>query len=277
MNKPIINLSLVADPLPGAIRNWQHEDRAITFAFWVNAGLLGLALAAMPFDARRQLGLNVWIKPAKFDVSVMLYLVTVAVLLRLLGDRAGKLQRGIAFSIALSMVVENTVISLQAARGVRSHMNYTTPLNAALFGTMGVFIVVNTAAAAGLFALWCRRQPTLPPALVWGTRLGLLLFLAGSVEGVRIVANGGHTVGAPDGGPGLPLVNWSTTHGDLRVAHFFALHALQAMVLLGWGVSKVRRPVRTQIAAVATVFAGYVGGVWWLFTRAMASRPLLPR
>ena len=49
--------------------------------------------------------------------------------------------------------------------------------------------------------------------------------------------SGGHTIGAPDGTPGLPLVNWSRTHGDLRIPHFFGLHGLQAIPLLAVGLS----------------------------------------
>ena len=93
------------------------------------------------------------------------------------------------------MTVENTVVALQSGRGVRSHMNYTSPLNGVLFGLMGIFIVVNTVLVAWLLILWCAAHVRTANAVTWGVRLGLLTLLLGSLEGFLMVQHGGHTIG----------------------------------------------------------------------------------
>jgi hypothetical protein len=50
---------------------------------------------------------------------------------------------------------------------------------------------------------------------------------------------GRHTIGGDDGGPGRALTDWSTRHGDLRVSHFFALHALQILPLFALVVARL--------------------------------------
>jgi hypothetical protein len=99
--------------------------------------------------------------------------------------------------------------------------------------------------------------------------------LLGSIEGVVMVVHGGHTVGANDGLSGLTFVNWSRNYGDLRVAHFFALHALQVFPSLGWLLSRTSLPVNPQLALTCIGAASYLAAVWLLFHQAMAGRPLL--
>ena len=279
----------MADLVAALREQFRPMHRGIALALWFHAALLLLALVALPMDHRTILGLDPWIKPIKFDLSTLIYAATMGLLLSHLARAAGvaagsgapslwpRTVSRIGWAIAVSMIVENTLISLQSARGVRSHMNYTSWFNGISFAVMGVFIVVNTVALAVLLVQYLRRQTQMqwPPAVVTGARLGLALLLIGSVEGVAMVANAGHTVGSPDGAAGLPLVNWSTAHGDLRVPHFFALHALQLFLILGWLLSRTRARRAAQTAGMVAFAAIYLAGCGWLFHAAMHGQPLL--
>ncbi len=259
--------------------------RPMRLALWWQVILLAGGLLAMPFDHRVILGLNPWIKPMKFEISVIIYLLTVTLMLYGLRwhwsetDGAGlpRSRRWLSIGFALAMTIENTVIALQSGRGVRSHMNYTSMLNGVLFGLMGVFIVVNTVLAAWLLVLWCAARVRTPGAVTWGVRLGLLTLLLGSIEGYIMVQHGGHTIGAHEGLAGLPFVNWSRGYGDLRVAHFFALHALQVFPLAGLLFARTRLRQVQQVLGTWLFATAYLCGVWWMFAEAMHGQPLLPR
>jgi hypothetical protein len=223
-------------------------------------------------DTREVLGINLWIKPIKFEISVIFFVWTLAWILEH-APVPPRPKRAISGLVCLSMVVEMAVIVGQAARGRMSHFNADSPLDSAAFGLMGIFIAVNTVAVA--WTLWLYRgSPALAPAVTWGVRLGLVLFLMGSLEGFLMIANRAHTVGAPDGGPGLPFLNWSTRFGDLRPAHFAGLHGIQILPLAGWWLSRRRRD--TGAAVVAAGFAVLAIAVILLTLQALAQRPAIP-
>lgn len=248
-------------------------DRALLAAGILNFVALVPVLFLMQADDRTLLGINIWIKPAKFLLSVGIYLATLAWLLpRVDAGRATRFRLRWAFILA--MVAENVAITTQAWRGVQSHFNETTPFDAAVFNAMGTMIAVNTIAALVLLVLFvfAPRMP-LPRAVLAGIRFGLLLFLVASGVGGMMIGQSAHAVGVPDGGPGLPFVNWSTEGGDLRIAHFIGLHALQGLPLLGWLVG--RRSPNAGVTAVHVAALAWAVVFGWTLYQALGGRALL--
>jgi hypothetical protein len=259
-----------------AVATWlrvlHRANPVLSWTGWLNVALLLLALVLLPLDTRVVTGLPVWMKPIKFCLSVIAFVWTMGWLLADLPAQAQRAVRRVSRGVALCMMVEQTCIFVQAARGTTSHFNNATVFDGVLFGVMGAFILLNTLLTVGAAYLVWRYRPHGPAGYVWGVRLGVLLFLLGSVLGGMMIHLNQHTVGAPDGGPGLPGLGWSTRAGDLRVAHFLGLHSLQVLPLLGWWLSR-RRPRQAALltALGSLVYAGLVAG---LFALALQGVPL---
>lgn len=246
-------------------------DRLLATVGTASLGLAALALVLAILDARTLGGVSVWLKPGKFGLSIGLYLWTMALILPLLpGPRSRVVVRWLA---TISMLVELAAIYFQAARGVPSHFNIGDPFDALIFSAMGLGIAVNIAANTIAAVASFRAAPAVPPPLLWGVRLGLLVLLFGTLEGGVMIAHQSHTIGALDGGPGLPLVNWSTVAGDLRVAHFIGMHGFQALPLLGWLLRDV--PPTRGVPPVVALALGFAGVVAFTLLGALSGRPLL--
>ena len=86
---------------------------------------------------------------------------------------------------------------------------------------------------------------------------------------------GAHTVGAPDGGPGLPGTGWSREHGDLRVPHFVGLHALQLLPLLALALGRRRWPEATRVRLTLAAAASYGSLFALLLWQALRGQPLV--
>jgi len=257
------------------VQELNRRDRVLSRLGWFQFVLFGLMLAAMVVDQRTLLGVSVWLKPAKFAASIAIYAWTLAWFMPYVtGPRWAK--GLIRWGTAAAMVVEIVCIAGQSWRGTTSHFNEATPLDGAIFSTMGMFIFFSTGLDALLLVLFFLRNIPLPGAYLWGIRSGLVGVILAAGIGVMMVANHAHSVGGRDGGPGLPVVNWSSAWGDLRVAHALALHALQILPLVGYGLgrSQARSPQR-QVQALSVVAAMYGAVVAFTLWQAVDGRPLL--
>ena len=227
-------------------------------------------------DNRLILGINPWIKPMKFLTSMTFLLWSLAWYMPETRDLPRR-RAIVRNTVAGVMVIEIAIIMLQSARGIPSHFNDTSTLNLALFNTMGAAITVNTLVLMIFLSILRRDTPASRAGYLWGIRAGVAIFILASLEGFVIVFNAAHTVGAADGGPGLPFVNWSTGHGDLRIAHFFGMHAMQALPLLGFALDRAMAAGtallrRNLVVAAGILWLAVLGG---LLTMALQGRPLV--
>jgi hypothetical protein len=256
-------------------REIHRRSKILAVTGWIHVVLLAALLVILPFDSRLVMGINPWIKPSKFASSITIFVWTVAWLLEYprLSTRARAL---ISRGISISMLVEIVCIVTQAARGTTSHYNQSTPLNAVIFGAMGLTIIFSTILMIALLIYFFKGKLDIAPPYLWGIRSGLAIFLVASAIGGVMIAQKGHSVGVDDGGPGLPFVNWSTQGGDLRVAHFLGLHALQLLPIIGFLISlRTGWTMSQKTTLVLVLSAAYFALVGFLYWQASQGLPLV--
>ena len=247
---------------------WNQSPSLTATSLLMMVAFIG-ALLGMTVDNRTITGVDAWLKPAKFGISTAIFSITIAWLYGYLTPSRTIVR--LASILSAVLILEVAVIYIQAFRGTTSHFNIMTPLDGILFSVMGIAILILWLASIGVFlALW--RQPFTDPAWGWALRLGMLITVIGSATGGLMLrttpeqsaqhrlhlntgANGGHTVGAKDGGPGLPGVGWSEEHGDLRIPHFLGLHGVQAIPFLAWFTRRRRNRTAVVITAATSYFA----------------------
>ena len=272
---------------------WNSLRRAsapLTFTAVAMLVVLAAAAVGLLIDPRVVNGAPVWLKPAKFAASIAVYASTLAWMFSHLGAWP-RTRHIVGWTTAIVMFIEMSIIGAQAFRGTTSHFNAATPLDIALFSIMGVAIVVQTVTSIAVaVALW--RTALADRALGWALRLGMSMTIVGAFAGGlmttpteqqlaaaragdRMTIAGAHTVGAPDGGPGLSGTGWSTTHGDLRVPHFLGLHALQALPLVALVLSRRKLSEQTRVRQVIVAAASYGALFVILLTQALRGQSVV--
>ena len=76
-------------------------------------------------------------------------------------------------------------------------------------------------------------------------------------------------------GKGAPLMGWARHGGDLRVAHFFATHAMHFIPVFGFFATLLLPASTARVAVI--VFSGlFTALVGYTFAEALSGRPFLP-
>ncbi|MEJ8843905.1 hypothetical protein WG954_16050 [Lacibacter sp. H375] len=215
------------------------------------------------------LGINAWYKPMKFFLSTVIFSCTMGWLMYYLNKPLHTIFYSWTLIITLSF--ELVYITLRASQGQLSHFNISSQFNGLMFSLMGIAITIITLWTAYVAILfWKRSFPELPTAYLWGIRFGLLLFVVFAFSGGMMAARLSHTVGSVmETTQGLPVLNWSRESGDLRIAHFFGMHALQLLPLLGYYVTRTKQ----QIIGLSFIYAAAATA---LLFQALNALPLLP-
>jgi hypothetical protein len=248
----------------------------------VAAALVALALVPLwLFDPRTVGGVSTWEKPLKFFISSVIFALTYS----WLSSFVTKNQRAVkiaGWAILIAFLVELSLITGVAAFAQTSHFNVSSPLAITIWALMAVFISTVLVATV-ILSLLIIRDRSQPAEVRLGLGLGsintsigmALAFLMTSPTATQL-ANfqgiaGAHSVGAADGGPGLPFLGWSTVAGDLRVGHFFGLHAIQvAIVLVAIALSF---PNAARIPALVVGNLTYLGFVGLTTFQALRAEP----
>jgi len=267
---------------PSSVRSFFREldatDPVLSRLGWALLLIVPVFAALALFVPAGTAAVNPWIKPIKFSMSFSTFASTIS--LFLLALRIPKWQLTLARrAIATSVAFEILSLAAQAWRSAY-HLSGQSLLDTSLAQITNSMVMVNTGIVCWILALFCvNRVHTewIDRPMVAAIRYSIVIFLAGNAIGGYMLARGSHTVGTTDGGPGLPFVNWSVIGGDLRIAHFIAIHAIQIVPLFAYILTQMAPvlPVKHRRIAAGSVALAVSVAVGATFVQAALGHPLL--
>ncbi len=261
---------------------WLRQPALTSFAIVLLLAMLP-TLLAMQFDTRTLNGISVWVKPTKFLFSLAVYYATLAWLFGYLPQQAQRTRAGrfvIWGSIGVGLF-EMLWLIAAAVTGVAAHFNreglvWIVAYSVAGAGatTLLVAMLMQGQMIARDVAAGARQAitPAFRAALVYGVWVA---FVGTLITAFTLSAGTAHWVGGTQSdAPGLALLGWSRDGGDLRVAHFWALHAQQLLPAAFWLLAEKLRLV-SGVFAVRVLAALYVGFIAFTFVQALLGLPFL--
>lgn len=212
------------------------------------------------------LNVNAWYKPFKFAFSTFLYAWAMAWYCYYLSDFNISIFN---WSIIILLGFEIIYIAIQANKGQLSHFNLTTPFYATMYSLMAIAATLVTIYTAYIAVLFFNSDfPDLPEYYLWSIRLGLIIFVIFSFQGFLMGSTLNHSVGAKNDNSNMFIVGWSKKVGDLRVAHFIGMHALQVLPFNSYYILK-----NTTLTIVVSLL--YAALALFTLIQALQAKPLI--
>jgi hypothetical protein len=229
------------------------------------------------FDERTLNGVSVWSKPFKFSLSIAVYFATLAWFAPLLPNAYLEARKGRWLTLIpiVCAVFEIVYIVVQASRGEASHFNFTTPFYSAMYSLMGTGAVAMVSVCLWMGIVILRHHGVHSP-YAFAVGVGLVLtFLLGGGFGGYLGGHMSHWVGGTQSDAnGIWLLKWSRDGGDLRVAHFFGMHAMQLLPMLA-ALLPGALPRRVAIGVVIGMAGVYAAGTTFTFVQALNGTPFI--
>jgi hypothetical protein len=189
-------------------------------------------------------------KAMTFGLSFGLTLVTIAWVSSFvdMGDRARAVLLGL---FAITSLIETTLVSLQAWRGVPSHFNMATPFDGTVARMLAAGGAVLVAVLVSLTVLAFRSNLATPGGVRLAIRSGFIILLGSMATGGLMIAKGMRLVFA-----GHPEAAYATG-GTLKPLHGVMMHAILVLPLLAWLMTLTDWSEETQRRLVLVAVAGY--------------------
>lgn len=257
---------------------WREPMLARTTLFVL--ALIPLLMVAGGIDDRTINGINIWTKPLKFNFSIVMYLGT---LTWFAGWINSSVMTRTSYRIYAGILCGTLLFMLPwlygaALIGEPAHFNREHPILAPMYAMMGVVSVLFTTGAI-VFAVLIAVNRSSPLTVYFRYAVVASLtisFIFTVVMAGELASMDSHWIGGTASDKnGLWLLGWSRDGGDLRVAHFFSLHAMHFIPLVALISLPKRLKARPRLSATLLSFL-YCGLLFHVYLQAKSGTPFLP-
>lgn len=245
-------------------------------------------LLAYNIDTRTVLEINTWMKPIKFTASLFVYTLTLSWFCNYLPEnwRNSKVFNRFTTLVIASIALEILWLIFAASIGEKAHFNRTHPILTPTYSLMGIIAVILTTQSLVIgIGIGRNTQSGLRNLTRYTLSLGLIanfaltLITAGYMSakvGHEVLPAGLSAVSEVDA---VKFIGWLRAAGDLRVAHFFASHAMHFVPFVGFFLARTlfadTNSQRDRSIAIAITVA-YSTGVAAVLIQAQAGQPFIP-